>query len=124
MLATEVADLCLYESGTRGLSEHARQVALVGLLVVPDGAISMRSFRRRMRETYLQTHPEAGSFFVIFVLPILISLISNWIAKWIINRTDMKTIRSQAFDALSASVPGWTGTRMSTSSPPKKQTEQ
>jgi hypothetical protein len=84
----------------------------------------MREFRKRMRETYLQTHPEAGSFFVIFVLPILISLISNWIAKWIINRTDMKTIRSQAFDALSASVPGLTGTRMSISSPPKKPTEQ
>jgi hypothetical protein len=76
-----------------------------------------------MRETYLQTHPEAGSFFVIFVLPVLISLISNWIAKWIINRTDMKTIRSQAFDALSASVPEWMARPTSISSPPRNPTE-
>jgi hypothetical protein len=124
MLATEVADLCLLESGTRGLSKHAREVALVGLLVAPDGAISMREYRRRIKETYMQVHPDRGSFFLIFVLPVLISLISNWIAKWIINRTDMKRIRSQAFDILSGSVPSWTGTRMSTSSPPRNQTEQ
>jgi hypothetical protein len=98
--ATEVADLCLYESGARGISAHSREVALVGLLVVPDGAISMRTYRRRMKETYLRMHPECGSFFILFVLPVLISLVSNWVAKWIMNRKDMKTIRSQAFDAL------------------------
>lgn len=105
MQATEVADLCLYESGARGISAHSREVALVGLLVVPDGAISMRSYRRRIKETYLRMHPECGSFFVIFVLPVLISLVSNWIAKWITNRKDMKTIKSQAFDALTVSSP-------------------
>jgi len=124
MLATEVADLCLVQSGARGLSKHAREVALVGLLVAPDGAISMREYRRRIKETYVKTHPEHGSFFLIFVLPVLISLVSNWIAKWIINRTDMKRIRSQAFDALCASAPGWMDRHTSTSSPPKNPTEQ
>lgn len=103
--ASEVADLCLFESGARGISKHSREVALVGLLVVPDGAISMRTYRRRMKETYLRMHPECGSFFVMFVLPVLISLVSNWIAKWITNRKDMRTIRSQAFDALTESSP-------------------
>jgi hypothetical protein len=103
--ASEVADLCLYESGARGISKHSKEVALVGLLVVPDGAISMRSYRRRMKETYLRMHPECGSFFVMFVLPVLISLVSNWIAKWITNRKDMRAIRSQAFDALTESSP-------------------
>jgi hypothetical protein len=103
--ATEVADLCLYESGARGISAHSREVALVGLLVVPDGAISMRTYRRRMKETYVRMHPECGSVFLLFVLPVLISLVSNWIAKWIMNRKDMKTIKSQAFDALTASSP-------------------
>jgi hypothetical protein len=91
---------------------------------VPDGAISMREFRRRMKETYLRTHPECGSFFIIFVMPILISLISNWIAKWIINRTDMKTIRSQAFDALIDSSQRWTDTLTSINSPQRNHSEQ
>lgn len=123
MHAEEVADLCLYESGARGLSKHAREVALVGLLVVPDGAISMREYRSRMRETYIKAHPERGSFFLLFVLPVLISLVSNWIAKWILDRTDMKTIRGQAFDALTASSPRMTDTLISISSPRKNQTE-
>jgi hypothetical protein len=124
MLASEVADICLVESGARGISKHAKELALVGLLVVPDGAISMREFRRRMKETYLRTHPECGSFFIIFVMPILISLISNWIAKWIINRTDMKTIRSQAFDALIDSSQRWTDTLTSINSPQRNHSEQ
>lgn len=103
--AQEVVDQCLYESGARGISKHSRDVALVGLLVVPDGAISMRQYRRRIRETYLQANPECGSFFLIFVLPVLISLVSNWISRWIMNRTDMREVRSQAFDELIASWP-------------------
>jgi hypothetical protein len=116
MRASDIADQCLLESGARGLSHYAKEVALTALLVAPDGAISMRAYRRRIKETFLQTHPECGSFFVIFVLPVLISLISNWIAKWIINRTDMKEIRGEAFDALIDSSPRWMDTLTSTSS--------
>jgi hypothetical protein len=122
MHAEEVVEQCLYESGARGLSQHAREVALVGLLVVPDGAISMREYRRRIKETYIKAHPERGSIFLIFVLPVLISLVSNWIAKWILDRSDMKTIRSQAFDALTESSPSMTATLISISSPERNQT--
>lgn len=123
MRIEEVVEQCLVESGARGFP-HAREVALVGLLVVPDGSVSRKEYRRRIRETYLRSSPERGSFFVIFVLPIIISLISQWIAKWIVNRTDMREIRSEAFDALADSLPPTTGTRTSTSIPPKNQTEQ
>ena len=121
LLAKEVADLCLVQTGTRGISDHAREVALVGLLVVPDGAVSMREFRRRIKETYVKAHPEHGSFFLIFVLPVLISLISNWIAKWIINR-NTTAIRSDATDELTESLRRWTGTTTCTSSSPKDPT--
>jgi hypothetical protein len=104
--ASQVADLCLYESGARGVSDKSREIALIGLMLVPDGAISMRSYRRRIKETYVKMHPEYGSVFLLFVLPVLISLVSNWIARWIINRTDVSQIRSQAFDILAASSPG------------------
>lgn len=123
MRAEAIAEQCLYESGARGIHRRAREVALVGLLVVPDGAIGMREYRRRIKETYMRTFPEHGSFFVIFVLPILISLISNWIAKWILNRTDMREIRSQAFDALSESLLTSMGTPTSTNSPQNSPTE-
>lgn len=123
MHAEAVADQCLYESGARGIHSKAREVTLIGLMLVPDGAISMRTYRKRIRETYLNLNPEAGSFFVIFVLPILISLISNWIAKWILNRTDLMTIRSQAFDSLIASSQSVAMRLISTSTPPKTQTD-
>lgn len=123
MQATEVADLCLRESGARGISKHSRDIALCALMLIPSGAISTREYRRRIRETYLLARPEHGSFFVLFVLPVLISLISNWIAKWILNRTDLKTIRSQAFDAFIDSRPTTMGTHTSTSTPKQSQTE-
>lgn len=119
--ASEVADLCLYQSGARGISDRSKEIALIGLMLVPDGAISMRSYRKRMKEAYLRMHPECGSFFLVFVLPVLISLVSNWIAKWIIDRKDMKTIRSQAFDALTALSPSSMERLTSTNTSPKEQ---
>ena len=105
------------------MSQHSREVALCALMLIPSGAISMREYRKRVRETYLLTRPEHGSFFVLFVLPVLISLISNWIAKWILSRTDLKTIRAQAFDAFIDSRPTTMGTHMSTNTPKKSPTE-
>ena len=111
----EVVEQCLAETGTRKVSDRAREVALIGILVAPEGTIFMREYRTRIKETYIKANPEVGSFFLIFILPILVSLISNWIARWILNRTDMKRMRSQAFDALTESSPGWMGKRGSTS---------
>jgi hypothetical protein len=96
---------------------------MVALMLMPNGAISMREYRRRIKEVYLSARPEHGTFFVLFVLPVLISLISNWIAKWILNRTDLRTIRSQAFDAIIASSPHMTVRLTSISSPMRMQNE-
>lgn len=123
MQATEVADLCLRESGARGISKHSKDIALCALMLIPSGSISTREYRRRIRETYLLARPEHGSFFLICVLPVLISLISNWIAKWILNRTDLKRIRAQAFDAFIDSQQSMTDTRTSIPTPTKKPTE-
>ena len=124
MSASEVADQCLRESGARGLSAHAKDVAMVALMLLPNGAISLREYRRRIKQVYLFARPEHGSLFVLFVLPVLVSLISNWIVKWILNRTDLKAIRSQAFDAIIASSPHMTGRLTSISSPAMIQRER
>ena len=123
MSASEVADQCLLESGARGLSAHAKDVAMVALMLLPNGAISLREYRRRIKEVYLSARPEHGSFFLLFVLPILISLISNWVIKWIVNRTDLRTIRSQAFDSIIASSPHMTVRLTSISSQIRMPTE-
>jgi hypothetical protein len=124
MRAEEIADQCLYESGARGFA-RGREVALVGLALVPDGEIDRRAYRKRIKEAYLQTYAdERGSIFLIFVLPLLISLISNWIVKWIWSRTNRQEIRSQATAALCESQPKWTGTLTSIDSPQAKHTGQ
>lgn len=122
--AEAIADQCLYETGLRNISAASKEVALIGLLVIPDGAISMREYRRRMKLHYLRSHPECGSFFVLFVLPVLISLVSNWVAKWIIDRADVGAVRMGAFDALRGYPLPTTGTRTSTSSQTKTPSEQ
>lgn len=118
-----VVEQCLADTGTRKVSDKAREVALIGILVAPEGAIFMRQYRTRIKETYIKANPDVGSFFLLFILPILVSLISNWIARWIFDRNDMRKMRSQAFDALTESSPRWLEKRGSTSTHPKNPTE-
>lgn len=120
----DIVNRCLRETGVDRVSPHAREVALVGIMVTPDGSIGTKEFRRRIKETYLKYSPEHGSFFVLIILPILVSLVSAWISRWIFGRTTLGDLRSQAFDALCESLPGWEGIRTSTSSPPTIPTEQ
>lgn len=116
----DVVDRCLQETGAGKVSAQARDVALVGILVAPDGAIGTREYRRRIKETYLRYAPEYGSFFLLVILPIIVSLISHWLARWLFGQeTTIRKMRSQAFDRLSASLPGFRDTHMSTNSLPK-----
>ena len=95
----EVMSECVQDSGAGRISGRAREVALVAVSVLPAGAISMRDYRKRIKERYCETH-ECGSVFLVFVLPILISLVSNWIAKWILKHKDITRIRQEACAAL------------------------
>lgn len=121
--AEEVVEQCLRDTGAHKVSDRAKEVALIALLVAPTGAIFMREYRTRIKETYVRANPEVGSFFLIVILPILISLISNWIARWIWDRKDMRTIRSGAFDALTELSPGWAERHGFTSTLQKNLTE-
>jgi hypothetical protein len=119
-LIDTVVDQCLRESGARGISSHSRNVALLAILLAPPD----RTYRKRIKETYKQAHPEAGSIFLVLILPILISVISAWISRWIINRTDLKMTQAQAFDALIESSPSMRDTLLSISTPPTRAPEQ
>lgn len=112
MQIDQVVAQCQRETGFRG--QDSRDVCLVALIV--SGNATGRELRTRVRETYIQASPERGSFFLLFVLPVLVSIISNWVVKWISNRSDMRSIRSQAFDEIIESLPGMAAIRMSISS--------
>jgi len=124
MRAKEVVAQCMHESGARGLHARGEEVALVAFMVAPTGEYRMRDYRKKIKQTYLDVSPERGSVFLIFILPILISLISQWIAKWILNHTtdQLAEMKAQAFDSLVASLPESKGTLTSISSPPTRQT--
>lgn len=124
MLAKEVVGECLYQTGARGISKYAEEIALIGLVHIRYAEISRKRYRQRIRETFVAGHPEAGSVFLAFVLPLLISIISSWITKWILNRKDVTRIQGQAFDALTELSPSTTATLTSISTPQTKPIER
>lgn len=113
----EVVGQCIAESGARGYSQ-SRVLTLVGLANVPDGEIDKKELRVRMKKAYIQAGEERGFVFMAIILPLLISIISNWIVKWIWDKRNRSEIRSEAAAQLCALSPKWMGTLTSTSSPP------
>ena len=118
MLAQEIAARCAEESGASRRSQRAEDVALAALAAKPDGAISMTEYRRRIKKEYRKHNQNCGSFFLLFVLPVLVSLISTWISNWIMKTGDttLRMIKMQAGSVLQGSRPRSTDTPMSTSS--------
>lgn len=119
-----LTEQCLYESGARGIDSRADEVALVAMALAPEGAFKMKEYRKRIRETCLSTDKKYGSIFLIFILPILISIISQWVAKWIVNHTtqDLMEMKAGAIATLAESSPALTARLTSTNSPPTNQT--
>lgn len=123
MYVEEVVGQCLQESGAKGY-DQSRILTLVGLACVPDGDIDKRDLRRRMKEAYIQGGDERGFVFTVILLPLLISLISNWIVKWIWDKKNRSEIRAAAIERLFASSPRWTAIPTFTNTPPSNRTEQ
>lgn len=122
MRAAEAVNACLRETGARDMSKYSKEIALIGLMHA-SLANNKKAFRRRIRQTFIDRNPNCGSFFLVFILPLLISIISNWIVRWIFNRKDLPAIATQAFDALTAQSQSTTGTPTSISTPQTKPTE-
>lgn len=110
MHAEEIADYCLEQTGAGKISTHARAVCYVAMLYSPTA--DLRVQKKQIRQAFKDSK-EYGSFFLIFVLPILISLVSNWLMKWLWSTpTTMRTIRTmrkQAYAELTGLSPGMTG---------------
>lgn len=99
MMAEQIADLCVRETKTHKMSDHAKDVALIAIAcATPD----MKMWRKKIKANYKQRHPECGSIFLVFILPLIISLVSNWLAKWIFKGTasSLDVLRAEALNAL------------------------
>ena len=111
MHAEEIADLCLKETGAGKISREARTVCYLAMMYSPTA--DMRVLQRRIKKSFRDSK-KYGSFFLVFVLPLLISLISNWIIKWLwsspTTTNQIKRMRVQAYASLIASSPGMTDT--------------
>lgn len=118
MYADEIVSQCLEETGAGKISKHAREVALVAMIYSP--VADQKAYRKRIKDAFRKSG-EYGSVFLIFVLPILVSLISAWITRWLWSgNTTMAMvarIRGQAYDALSELRPTMAATLTSTSIP-------
>ena len=123
MYVEEIVGQCLQESGAKGYAQ-SRILTLVGLANVPDGEIDKKELRARMKKSYIQAGEERGFVFMAIILPLLISLISNWIVKWIWDRKNRSEIRTEAAARLYELSPRWMGTLTSTSTPPSNRTER
>lgn len=118
MHAEEIADLCLRETGAARISKEARKVCYLTMMYSPTS--DMRVLQKRIKKSFRDSK-QYGSFFLVFVLPLLISLISNWIIKWLwsspTTTSQIKRMRIQAYASLTASSPAMAATLTSIDSP-------
>lgn len=82
MRARAIARKCIDECGAARMSDKAEDVAMIAIATAePD----LRAWRKKIRSAVRSSNQEYGSIFLIIVLPIIVNLISAWLAKWIFN---------------------------------------
>lgn len=100
--ASKVAAECVRRTRANRISKHARNVALIAIMLAPEGEVDEKEFRKRIKDEYARRY-ECGSVFLVFILPLLIQLISAWILRWLNNRhhgLNLRRLKTEAFDAL------------------------
>jgi hypothetical protein len=99
MPARQVAARCAEETGAGRLSKYSEEVALIAIAHAnPD----MKAWRQTIRSEFRARHPECGSVLLIILLPIIINLVSAWLARWIFSEhpTSLEHLRMEATSAL------------------------
>lgn len=108
MLASQIARRCAEETGAARMSRYGEEVALLAMLNANE---DKSAWKKSVRQAFRARHQECGSVFLLIVLPILINLISAWLAKWIFQEhpTSLAHIQWEAGIAL-GSLPHTAGT--------------
>lgn len=99
MLAQQIAMRCAEETGAARMSRHSEEVALIAIATAnPD----LRAWKKQIRSEFRARNKECGSILLVIILPIIINLISAWLAKWIFSEhpTSLDHLRMEATSAL------------------------
>jgi len=100
--ASGIADLCVQQTRADEMSRHAKRVALAGIAVYPEGDVHLKEYRKAIANK-VKEDKRCGFIFTMIVLPIIISVISQWLVQWFTNRrkTDWNQMKAQAQESLS-----------------------
>lgn len=97
MRLRRVMESCMLESGAGALSDKAGELTLIAIACADQ---DMKAWRANIKRQYRERHPKCGSVFLIFVLPLLISLISTWLSRWIFKDSELPMLKAEALNAL------------------------
>jgi len=100
--ASGIADMCVEQTRVGEMSRHAKRVALAGIAVYPEGDVRLKEYRKAIANK-VKEDKRCGFIFTMIVLPLIISIISQWLVKWFMNRkkTDWNQMKAQAQESLS-----------------------
>lgn len=99
MLARQIAQRCVEETGVARMSTHGEEIAMIAIATAnPD----RRAWKKQIRSEFRARNLECGSVFLLILLPIIINLISAWLARWIFSDhpTSLDHLRMEATNAL------------------------
>ena len=100
--ASGIADMCVQQTRADEMSRHAKRIALAAIAVYPEGEVRLKEYKRAIAKK-VKEDKRCGFIFTMIVLPIIISVISQWLVKWFMNRrkTDWNQMKAQAEMSLS-----------------------
>jgi len=99
MFAQQIAARCAEETGTARMSKHSEEVALIAIATVnPD----LRAWKKTVRGEFRSRHKEYGSILLMILIPIIVNLVTAWLAKWIFKEQaeSLEHLRLEANTAL------------------------
>jgi hypothetical protein len=99
MLAQQIAHRCAEETGTARMSQHSEEVALIAIATAnPD----RRAWQQTIRSEFRSRHQEYGSILLMILIPVIVNLVTAWLAKWIFSEhaTSLEHLRLEANTAL------------------------
>lgn len=99
MFAQQVANRCITETGAVNMSKHSEEIALIAIATANS---DLRAWRKEIRSTFRSRHQECGSILLMILIPIIVNLVSAWLAKWIFKEqpTSLEHMRMEARSAL------------------------
>ena len=99
MFATQVASRCITETGAVNMSKHSEEIALIAIATAnPD----RRAWKKEIRSEFRARHKEYGSILLMILIPVIVNLVTAWLAKWIFSEhaASLEHLRLEATAAL------------------------